>query len=122
MSGKKSHRVGYALEKRVVDKHDHIGIFAERIRQGGLRNNHADSDTDVEIYPYGRFDGRLIQIQCKKKKSGDGFKSIYQWLGENEFLVVQQTGKQPLYCMKEETYLELMQIVARAKSNVIDIS
>lgn len=108
MSGKKSHRKGYELEKLVVDEHDKRGIHAERIRQGGLRNSKAHSDTDIEIYPYGREDGRFIQVQCKYKKSASGFKFVYDALGDNEILVVRKYQGRPIYCITEELYFELM--------------
>lgn len=112
MSGRKSQRKGYVVEKQIVDEHINRGVYAERIPLSGAAKFRDTQSSDIEIYPYGKHDGKFISAEVKARKNGDGFKFINNSLGDNEMLILKQNHSRPIYCMTEELYFELMGRVA----------
>jgi Holliday junction resolvase len=54
---------------------------------------------DVEAY------GMKFEVKARK----DGFKQIYQWLGDNDGLIIKADRKEALVCIPISTFKELME-------------
>ncbi len=46
--------------------------------------------------------------ECKKRKSGEGFKVMEEWLSGNDFLFLGRNNRMPFVAMTWETYEELL--------------
>ena len=109
MSGKRSRDKGSREELAIVNLHKDHGIFAERTLENGKRPN-GDMAWDIDLYVYGVDEAPLIG-ECKVK--GQGFKKIYDYLGDADFLTIRADRKPRIYCMTEEVWLRLMMELKR---------
>ena len=89
-------RRGYELEKEVQDFWTEMGVPCKRILgSGAFKNYSADLAGDLKL------NGLLVE--CKRRKGGSGFKSLYFWFEQDEadLLVVRADRKQRLYIIPE---------------------
>lgn len=100
----KSKNKGDREERDVVNTHLEWGIFAKRTLEAGARSNSA-VHWDIDLYHKGKDAAPLIG-ECKVRK--DGFKKIYDWLHENDFLTIRADRKERLYVVPERIWKELI--------------
>lgn len=104
----KSRDKGHREEREVVNNHREIGIPAQRTLESGARND-GTITYDLDVYYRGNDHAPIIG-ECKIRASG--FKKIYQWLGDNDFLTLRADRKERLYVMKEETWLHFLWLIS----------
>jgi hypothetical protein len=94
--GKASRDKGAREERALVNRWRAEGISAQRVPlSGGTEFQKGD----VQI---SGFIGEL-----KVRQNGGGFKSLYDWLGDNDFLTVKQSGRGRLYVLSEDAMIAL---------------
>jgi|TARA_R110002153_G_scaffold3067_1_gene14636 Holliday junction resolvase len=89
-------RRGYELEKEVQDFWTELGVPCKRVLgSGAFKNYSADLAGDVNL------NGLLVE--CKRRKGGSGFKSLYDWFKQDDadLLVVRADRQQRLYIIPE---------------------
>lgn len=89
-------RRGYELEKEVQDYWTGLGVDCKRILGSGAYKNYS-SDLAGDL----RLNGLLVE--CKRRKGGSGFKSLYDWFEQDEadLLVVRADRMPRLYIIPE---------------------
>jgi len=93
---KKSRDKGLRIEREVVNRHKDIGVVARRVPLSGAAEGYPG---DVIIADH--FTGEV-----KARKAG--FKSIIDWLGDNDILFLRPDGDTPYVFMPWETYIQLI--------------
>ena len=93
--GKNAKKRGSGIEREVADAHkDDFGVFAQRVPLSGAM---AGYPADVTV----RESGKPLRLECKSRKNANGFKSVRDWLGENDLLVLREMAapgqKKPPY-------------------------
>jgi hypothetical protein len=67
-------------EREIVERHEAIGIHAERYRLSGA-TQFRNLGHDIDIYALGR-DAAPLVAEVKARKNGAGFAQLEKWLGE----------------------------------------
>lgn len=100
----KSKDKGTRYENKVRDALRHAGIQAERSPQVTLGQSKKELDADVVI---GTLDRPFEKVECKFRSSVPV--SVYNWLNDNNFLVMKKIGKQyqDLVVMDLDRFLEM---------------
>ena len=100
----KSKIKGSVEERAVVNLHRELGFKCERTLEGGARSDGSDT-YDIDLYVRGS-DEAAILGECKLRATG--FKQIYSWLGNNDFLTIRADRKERLYVVPERIWKELI--------------
>lgn len=95
MAGRKSKRKGYRAENEVVNIFKKAGLEAQRIPLSGATSFQKG---DVVI------DNKIGEVKIRK----DGFKKIYEWLKDNDFLTVRADRKPFLIILNIDEFIELL--------------
>lgn len=85
---------GSRREREMVNLHRKLGVHAERVPLSGS-TAYQGCGHDVDLYPFGRDHGALI-AEVKARGSGDGFRTLERWLGENDLLFLWRDRQDPL--------------------------
>ena len=104
MPGKAPRDKGNAEERAIVNLHRELKFPAERTLERGSRSD-GSKTWDVDLYINGK-DGFPIIGECKIRAKG--FKNIYNWLGENDFLTIRADRKERLYVVPERVWIDLI--------------
>jgi hypothetical protein len=104
MSGRKSRNKGANEERAIVNLHRDMGVRAQRTLEAGARSD-GSVTYDLDVYAFGEEEAPLIG-ECKIR--ADGFKQIYDWLGENDFLTIRADRKERLYVVPEELWKTIL--------------
>lgn len=100
--GRRSRAKGARGERAVVTAHHDAGVMSERVPLSGAAGGSYTGDVTVTVE---WLDAPLLG-EVKTRKGG--FKQLYDFLGENDFLVVRQDRRERLYVVREATWLELI--------------
>lgn len=89
---------GDRCEREIVTLHQAIGITAQRVPLSGAAG--------------GLFSGDVVigdmRAEVKARKSGDGFKTLETWLGNNDLLFLKRDRQKPIVVLPWATYQKLM--------------
>ena len=96
--GKMQRDKGARVEREIVQRFIDIGLHAEKIPLSGAAGGSFSGDLLVG--------GRKVEV--KARKDGTGFKLLYRWLGDNDFLVCKQDRTEPLVIMTIKTLGDLL--------------
>lgn len=100
MSGKRSKDKGRREEQAIVNAWRKRGFACERVPlSGALGGEHSG---DVKLWT---IFGHLI---FEAKIRANGFKKIYEWLGDNDALCIRADRNQRLYVMTEDRLAKLL--------------
>jgi len=99
MAGRKSKRKGTRTEILIVNLHQEMGVDARRMPLSGALGGELRGDVLV--------DGEL-RAEVKARGKGQGFRTVDQWLGENDLLFLRQDRCQPLVLMPWRVYSQLI--------------
>jgi hypothetical protein len=83
MSGAKHRRKGDRIEREFVDRHKAVGVPAERYPLSDT-SRFRGAGHDVDIYAFK--DEPPLVAEVKARKSGAGFATLENWLGEYDAL------------------------------------
>jgi hypothetical protein len=95
---------GNRVEREIVKRHLAAGIEAERVPLSGAVGGSYSGDLRV---------GEL-KAEVKARASGEGFKLLERWLGDNDLLFLRRDRTAPLVVMDWETYTHIMRGSERA--------
>ena len=92
---------GYVLEKEVQDFWRSYGVDCKRVLGSGAYK-HFGKDLEGDV----RLNG--LTIECKRRKGGVGFKSLYDWFAQDDadLLVVRADRMPRLYILPEKLMVE----------------
>ena len=94
--GKKSRDKGYRVENELVNKLKENGFDAHRVPlSGGV----AGYPGDIRIN-----DKYLMEVKARKS----GFKTIRDWMGDNDFIALKDDRKEPLVAMNWGKFVQLL--------------
>ena len=96
--GRMQRNKGARVEREIVQRFIDIGLHAEKIPLSGAAGGSFSGDLLVG--------GRKVEV--KARKDGTGFKLLYRWLGDNDFLVCKQDRTEPLVIMTIKTLGDLL--------------
>ena len=99
MGGSSSKRKGYRVENELVKYLVKKGIDAKRQPLSGALS---DFPHDIQIN-----NPRLI-VEVKARKSGSGFKTILNWMGKADVLVMKQDYDEPIVAMTMGVFIDLV--------------
>ena len=108
--GAKHRRKGDRLERELVDRHKAVGIHAERYPLSGASRFRGASH-DVDIYAFK--DEPPLVAEVKARKSGAGFATLENWLGEYGALFLRRNNADPLVVMPWRMWVALLAKVPR---------
>jgi hypothetical protein len=94
---------GDELERQIVNFLRDNGFSCERTLEAGARSDLSPT-WDIDL----RVGEELKRIECKRKKNG--FKFLYDSLGDNDLLICRQDRHAPLYIISETFLLQLLKI------------
>lgn len=60
-----------------------------------------------DVYAYDPA-GRKYRIESKRRASGDGFKTLRRWLGDNDFLWLREDRAEGMVVMSAQTFRDLI--------------
>lgn len=102
----KSKQKGDREERSVVEFFRDNGIYAQRTLEAGARSDGSNT-WDIDVY-FDGIEGAARIGECKMRKEGSGFKQIYKWMGENDFLTIRMDRSPRLFVLSEEFFLDLI--------------
>jgi Holliday junction resolvase len=85
---------GNRVERELVERHQAIGIHAERYPLSGA-SRFRGSGHDLDVYVFGRDEAPII-AEVKARKEGAGFATLERWLGEYDCLFLRRNHAEPL--------------------------
>lgn len=100
----KTHRKGGDEERSIVNLHREYGFVTERTLKSGARSD-GSKTYDLDLFARGKEAPPLIG-ECKIRASG--FKQIYDWLDDNDFLTIRVDRGERLYVVPERIWFELI--------------
>jgi len=90
---------GSGFEREVVDILREAGFNAYRIPLSGAVQGF-EGDIALKLY------GKPYRIECKRRKAG--FKTLYGWLGDNDFLAFRDDRCEPLILMRLDAFTKIV--------------
>jgi hypothetical protein len=102
---------GTRAEREIVDRHQAIGIHAERYPLSGA-SRFRGSGHDVDLYLFGR-DAAPSVAEVKARKNGSGFTQLEKWLGDYQVLFLRRNHADPLVVLPWSTWAAMLEKVRR---------
>lgn len=99
----KSKAKGTRAENKVRDLHLEAGVPAERVPLSGSLGGKYSGDVIV-----GSIEQPVFKIEVKARKSGKGFATIENWLGDHDIIFLKKDRAMPFIAMPWETYIKLL--------------
>jgi Holliday junction resolvase len=97
-------RRGTEFENTIVRKLAEKGIPAERVPlSGSIGGKYSD---DIDLFPETE---HKYKAECKKRKNGEGFKVIENWIGDLTTLFIGRNRKPPMVVLTWAHYVELLE-------------
>jgi Holliday junction resolvase len=90
---------GSGFEREVVDILREAGFVSTKMPLSGALS---DYKGDVKVV----IGSKTFQIECKRRRAG--FKTLYGWLGDNDFLVFRDDRCEPLIAMRLKDFTFIM--------------
>ena len=90
---------GNRVEREIVKRHLAAGIEAERVPLSGAVRRSYSGDLRV---------GSDLKAEVKARASGEGFRLLERWLGDNDLLFLRRDRAEPIVVMEWETYMQIM--------------
>ena len=109
--GRRSRAKGDRIEREIVSRHAAIGIKAERYPPSGASSFRGASH-DIDLYVFGRDQAHLV-AESKARRSGSGFRTLENWLGEHDVLFLRKDNSDPLLLLPWRVWTLLLKRVQR---------
>ena len=93
-------------ERQLVALHVDLGVHCERVPLSGA-SRYRGNGADIDIYPFGEDAGALV-CEVKARASGQGFRTLERWLGENDCLFLVRDRADPLVVVPWATWKRLV--------------
>jgi Holliday junction resolvase len=109
--GRSPRRRGDDVERELVHRHSELGIKAERYPLSGA-SRFRNSGHDLDCYVFGTDEAPLV-AEVKARKSGGGFTTLENWLGEFDALFLRRHRADPLVVLPWRVWAQLLERVRR---------
>jgi hypothetical protein len=107
MSGGRHRRKGVRIEREFVQRHEALGLHAERYPLSGS-SRFRESGHDLDLYLFGRAT-TPIRCEVKGRKSGTGFAMLEKWLADFDALFLRRNNGDPLVCIPWKMWERIIQ-------------
>src|SRR5262245_49109670 len=104
-SRQKGNRAERALVKLLQD----AGFAAERVPLSGAARGRFGGDLSVPLLGV----DRRVEVKCR----GNGFRRLYDWLGDHDFLIVKADRLDPLIVIPVNLAIEIARAAERARDS-----
>ena len=111
MSGARHRRKGDRIERELVNRHQALGVRAERYPLSGA-SRFRDSGHDIDVYLFGHDEAPIV-CEVKGRKSGTGFATLEGWLGEFDALFLRRNNADPLVTLPWRVWARIIEKVRR---------
>ena len=101
---------GNRVEREIVKRHLAAGIEAERVPLSGAVGGSYSGDLRV---------GSDLKAEVKARASGEGFRLLERWLGDNDLLFLRRDRTAPLVVMDWKTYECLMRDSEKCRERIM---
>jgi hypothetical protein len=108
--GRRSRAKGDRIEREIVNEHRALGVHAERYPLSGASRFRGASH-DIDLYVFGRDEAPLV-AESKARRSGSGFRTLENWLGQHDVLFLRRNNSDPLVLLPWRVWVALL---ARAR-------
>ena len=108
MSGARNRRKGNRVERAIVRVLRDCGFAAERVPLSGAARGRFGGDVSVPLL------GGDRRVEVKSRSNG--FRRLYDWLGNHDFLIVKADRREPLLVMPLGLATEIAAIAERTIS------
>jgi Holliday junction resolvase len=115
MSGARHRRKGGRCERELVERHEALGVHAERYPLSGA-SRFRNGGHDVDIYVLGREEAPIV-AEVKARKNGAGFVQLETWLGEFDLLFLRRDHAAPLVLLPWRMWAALLTKIPRGDSS-----
>jgi hypothetical protein len=109
MSGRGQRQKGARIEPEIVERHSAIGVHAERYPLSGA-SRFRGSGHDLDIYLFGA-DEAPIKAEVKGRKTGAGFVTLENWIGQNDALFLRRDRTDPMVLIPWRVWAQLVERV-----------
>ena len=100
--GKKSRDTGNREELLRVHASEKAGVHCVKVPLSGAVGGEFGGDLRYHV------GGEVLTGENKKRKNGDGFKTLEKWKGSNDFLILRRNHGPALFVMDEALALRMM--------------
>lgn len=107
MSGARHRRKGDRVERTVVRALKDHGFAAQRVPLSGAARGRFGGDVSVPLL------GRDRRVEVKAR--ANGFRRLYDWLGDHDFLIVKADRREPLVILPLDLATEIAAVAERAR-------
>ena len=107
MSGARHRQKGNRVERAIVHALQDAGFAAERVPLSGAARGRFGGDISVPLLG--------IDRRVEVKARGNGFRRLYDWLGDHDFLIVKADRLEPLVVLPLKLAAEIAAIAERNK-------
>ena len=111
MSGRGHRQKGDRIEREIVERHRELGIHAERCPLSGA-SRYRGSGHDADLYLFGA-DQAPIKAEVKARKSGAGFVTLENWIGNYDALFLRKDRAEPIVVVPWRVWAHLVERVRR---------
>jgi len=107
VSGACHRRKGDRVERTVVCALQDHGLDAQRVPLSGAARGRFGGDVSVALL------GRDRRVEVKAR--ANGFRRLYDWLGDHDFLIVKADRREPLVILPLSLATEIAAVAERAR-------
>jgi Holliday junction resolvase len=107
--GRASRDKGNRAERAIVHALQNAGFAAERVPLSGAARGRFGGDVSVPLLG--------IDRRVEVKARANGFRQLYDWLGDHDFLIVRADRSEPLVVVPLKFATEIAVLAERAKKN-----
>src|SRR6516162_1576922 len=107
MSGARHRQKGNRVERAIVHALQDAGFAAERVPLSGAARGRFGGDVSVPLLG--------IDRRVEVKARANGFRQLYDWLGNHDFLIVKADRLEPLVVLPLKLAAEIAAIVECTK-------
>ena len=104
--GRASRDKGNRAERAIVHALQNAGFAAERVPLSGAARGRFGGDVSVPLLG--------IDRRVEVKARANGFRQLYDWLGDHDFLIVRSDRNEPLVVLPLKLAIEIAQLAERA--------
>jgi hypothetical protein len=105
--GRASRQKGNRTERALVRVLQDAGFAAERVPLSGAARGRFGGDLSVPLLGI----DRRVEVKCR----GNGFRRLYDWLGDHDFLIVRADRHEPLVVVPLRLAVEIARVAEQAK-------
>src|SRR5262245_55306258 len=107
--GRASRQKGNRAERALVKLLQDAGLAAERAQVSGAARGGLGRDRPVPLLGV----DRRVEVKCR----GNGFRRLYDWLGDHDFLIVKADRLDPLIVIPVTLAVEIARAAERGRDS-----